>query len=267
MTTGDPFDAIQRAPIEDLVRSYVEALLSQRTSIQVQTVGSDRRYTVEVIGVHQEANVVIVSAPTNPDKSLIAVHQDQVLICRWMNASTVFRFEARIARLVFEPAPMLHLNELRAIQYRMLRSVPRARAAIAASVRGAPVPIAALITDLSVSGARIGAHNAVTLILDQEVDLTLRANMFQKDFTLTIKGRVTRDFGEVDAAHPQIRFYGLTFTNLNDMEQLALHGIVQQQLALEADRLGQLLLDGARRDSGLTPILTGNPFPPIKPNR
>jgi hypothetical protein len=252
---------IQRSPMERFAKSYSEALLHTRTEIQLQPAGSNRRYNVEVIGVHDATRMVIVSAPANADRSLIAVHQDQIVTCRWMNATTVFRFDASIARLVFDPLPMLHLNELHSIQFRELRQVPRARSAIAAALR-TPVPMAALVTDLSVTGARVGVSSAVPLDAGQDVDLAVRVQLFNRDFTLTLGCRINSDLGELDADHPDIRFYGLQFTRTNDADMLAVHGMVQQQLALEADRLGHLLQAEATQSTRLTQILPMPNFPP-----
>jgi hypothetical protein len=254
-------NSFQRSPMERFAKAYGEALLHTRTELQLQPAGSERRFTVEVIGVQQAARMVIVSAPTNTDRSLIAVHQGQIVTCRWMSPSTVFRFEASIARLVFDPLPMLHLNDLHAIQFRELRELPRARSAIAASLR-TPVPMAALVTDLSVSGARVGVSSAVLLDVDQDVELSLRVQMFRRDFTLTIGCRIAGDLGELDADHPDIRFYGLNFTRTDDAHQLAIHGIVQQQLALDADRLGHLLQWEATQNTRLTQIQPLPNFPP-----
>lgn len=139
--------------------------------------------------------------------------------------------------------------------------MPRARSAIASALR-TPVPMAALVTDLSVTGARVGVSNAVLLEPGQDVELALRVQMFHRDFTLTIGCRIASDLGELDAEHPDIRFYGLSFTRTNDADMLALHGIVQQQLALEADRLGHLLQSEATQNTRLTQIMPMPNFPP-----
>lgn len=82
MAERDTTETIQRSPMERFARSYSEALLHTRTEIQVQPAGSNRRYNVEVIGVHDASRMVIVSAPANADRSLIAVHQGQIVTCR-----------------------------------------------------------------------------------------------------------------------------------------------------------------------------------------
>jgi len=260
---ADPFASpeLQRTPMERFARAHSEGLLRARTELQMQPAGSASRYTVELIGVDSGSRMIIVSAPRGPDRSLMAVHQGQIVICRWMSPSTAFRFEAAIARLVFDPLPVLYLGELHGIQYRQMRELPRARTAIAASLR-TPVPMAAMVTDLSVSGARVGVSNIIPLDVGQEGELSLRVRLFQQDFTLTLGCRIASDQGETEPDHPDIHFYGLGFINLRPEEQLALHGIVQQQLASESDRLGRLLQAEAMQGTLSTQITPLPNFPP-----
>ena len=244
MGLRDGTDAVQRSPMERFARAYSDAVRRQRAELQVQVVGSERRFTVEVLGMQGSRRTILVSAPANIDKSLIAVRQGQILTCRWLNPSTVFQFQAAITKLVFEPMPMLYLGELHAVQYKELRALPRARAALSGALR-TPSPLAALVTDLSVSGAQVGVTDGPKLAVGQTVELALRPRLFQKDFVLNLTCHIAADQGALDAEHPNIHFYGLSFQEPTETDQLVLHGIVQERLAQEADRLGQLLLSEA----------------------
>ncbi|MEY4761961.1 MAG: hypothetical protein RLZZ200_1817 [Pseudomonadota bacterium] len=252
---------LQRTPMERFAKAHAESILRVRTELQIQPAGSASRYTVELIGVDAGTRMVIVSAPRGADRSLMAVHQGQIVICRWMNPSTAFRFEAAISRLVFDPVPVLYLGEMHGIQFRQMRELPRARTAIAASLR-TPVPMAAMVTDLSVSGARIGVSNIIPLDVGQDAELSLRVRLFQQDFTLTLACRIASDQGETDPEHRDIHFYGLGFLNLRPEEQLTLHGIVQQQLASDTDRLSRLLQSEASQGTLATQIMPLPNFPP-----
>ncbi len=260
---ADPFapSELQRTPMERFAKAHTEGLLRARTELQIQPAGSATRYTVELIGVDATSRMAIVSAPRGADRSLMAVHQGQIVVCRWMSPSTAFRFEAAISRLVFDPMPVLYLGEMHGIQYRQLRELPRVRTAIAASLR-TPVPMAAMLTDLSVSGARVGVSNVIALDVGQDAELVLRVRLFQQDFTLTLACHIASDQGETDPDHPDIHFYGLGFAHLRGEEQLALHGIVQQQLATEGDRLGRLLQVEATQGTLATQITPLPNFPP-----
>jgi hypothetical protein len=125
-----------------------------------------------------------------------------------------------------------------------LRELPRARVAMPATLRW-PKSGAALLTDLSVGGARIGLFEDAQPPVGTEARLILVAQLFGEEFKLDLPCRVASDQGALDPNHPQVRFYGLTFTEPTERDKLVLHGIVQEQLAREADRLGQLLLSEA----------------------
>ncbi len=136
---------------------------------------------------------------------------------------------------------MLYLGDLHAIQSHALRGLPRARLALPASLR-TPSPVAALVTDLSVGGAQIAMANGPPLAAGSTVELSLRQTLFHREFVLTLNCRVVTDQGALERDHPAIHFYGLVFDAPTESQQLILHGIVQEHLAHEADRLGQLLL-------------------------
>lgn len=240
----DETESIQRSPMERFARSCADQLRRRRAEMQVQPIGSERKFTVEMFGLLSTGRMIAVSAPANPDRSLVAVMPGGLLRCRWLNPSTVFQFDAAIKKLVFEPVPMLHLGDLHAIQSRELRGLPRARAALPASLR-VPSPVAALVTDLSVSGAQIAMAAGPDLAAGHTVELSLRHSLFHREFVLTLSCRVAADQGALDPEHPSIHFYGLVFEGPGESQQLILHGIVQEHLAREADRLGQLLLSVA----------------------
>jgi hypothetical protein len=235
--------------MERFARAYADAHRRRRAELQVQPAGSERHFSVELLGLQSGGKMIIVTAPANADRSLIAVRPGHALTCRWLNPSTVFQFEVSITKLVFEPIPMLYLGDPHAIKVRELRGLPRARAALPASLR-TPAPLAALVTDLSVGGAQVGVTGGPPLKRGQEVELALRAKMFQKDFVLNLGAKVATDQGTLDPAHPEITFYGLTFTDPPEVSQLVLHGLVHEHLAREADRLAQLLLSAANSGTG-----------------
>jgi hypothetical protein len=75
-----------------------------------------------------------------------------------------------------------------------------------------------------------------------------------------------RDGSETIKRSPMERFAkayseALLHTRTNDADMLAAHGMVQQQLAMEADRLGHLLQAEATQSTRLTQILPMPNFP------
>jgi hypothetical protein len=241
MLLRDEIPAMQASPMERFARACADALRRRRAELQVSPLNSDRKFAVELFGQIVSGRTIAVSAPANADRSLVAVMPGQILRCRWLSPSTVFQFDAAVKKLVFEPQPMLYLGDVHAIQSRALRELPRARAALPASLRtDQPLPV--LVTDLSVGGAQVAIANVPALAVGATAELSLRQTLFHRDFVLTLSCRVVSDQGATEPDHPAIHFYGLVFDTPTETQQLILHGIVQEHLAREADRLGQLLL-------------------------
>jgi hypothetical protein len=122
-------------PWARFARSYGDLVQRSRIGLQVSPTGSEQRYTVNLMGVLQSGRTMLVSAPANPDKSLIAVRQGQVMACQWLSAAAIFQFQAAITKLILKPAPVMCLGELHAVRYRALRTLPRVPIALSAVIR------------------------------------------------------------------------------------------------------------------------------------
>lgn len=197
-----------------------------------------KTFPVTVMGVVNGRNQLIVTAPTTPEGGLIAVHKGQTLVCRWVNASSAFKFDAHIIKILFEPIPLLYL-ELTGARRRAVRTLPRALVTLRAIVR-TPAVHNALITDLSVGGSRIAVDAGVALQKAQELELVAKPQMLGREFLVTLRCTVT---GAIDMGRraPAVRHFGLRFENPTDHDILVLHACVQQSLALELDALTHLL--------------------------
>jgi hypothetical protein len=231
---------IMRSPMELLSRSYADMGRRTRGELQVTPVGTELRFNVAVLGVMRSQRLLMVAAPRTRDNSLIAVTKGKSLACQWMNTTTLWRFTAVIANLAFEPAPLVYLGQLGGVQHRTLRGVPRALAALPAALR-LPGVHAALVTDISTTGARVGLAGEPGIQVGQVLTLALRLRMLGRDFVLDLPCSVTATLGQVDPEHPLINFFGLQFGALASQDELALHAYVQERLVQEADLLSQLL--------------------------
>lgn len=232
---------IVRSPMEVFVRAYAEVGRRTRLELQVFPGESEQKFTVAVLGVMRAQRLLMVAAPRTRDGSLIAVGKGLGMTCQWLNATTAFRFRALITNLAFEPAPIVYLGQPSGVRRRTLRGDPRAVAALTAAVRS-PAVHAALVTDLSISGARIGLASQGALKAGQRVELALRPKLFGRDYTLDLACTVAGDLGAADPDHPLIHFYGLHFESPSDHALLVLHACVQERLAQETDLLSQLLM-------------------------
>jgi hypothetical protein len=229
-----------RPPLERLARSYGDMSRRARLVLSLTLGASRRSFDVSLLGLLRERRCLLISAPANADKSLIAVARDSTVSCRWVNPTAAFEFSALVANLLFDPVPIVVLAELRKIKKHSLRAQPRALTALGASLR-APEPRPAIITDLSLNGARIGVGTALTLDIGAPLELSLRPRLIDREMMLTLRGSLTHRLGQCDADHPAVHFYGIQFERPDDQSALVLHTVIQERLVMELDFVSALL--------------------------
>jgi hypothetical protein len=232
----------RRRALEAFARDFGNKRQRSRTTITVSPGESKQSYLISVLGVIPGPRYLIVSAPTTVDGGLIAVHKGQVLRCRWLNPSSAFKFDATIARISFEPVPLLYLHLADRVSKRAIRHEPRALASFPAVVR-TPQSITGLVIDLSISGARFAAYHEQELRLGRSVELAFKPRVLDRDFLLTINCRIVSVTDSQFADHPDILFYGIQFHAIPEMDLLVLQCCVQACLTEETDLLAQVLLE------------------------
>jgi PilZ domain len=231
----------RRQALEAFAKAYGNTYERSRYSMNIAPAGGDRSFPVTALGVLPAKRELIVSAPKTADGSLIAVYQGLTLRCSWLNASALFRFEAVIAKVVFEPEPLLYLRLADQTYQRAVRTVPRALVNLPAAAR-IPQLETALLVDCSVTGARIAILQDTELSAGDEVELSVKPRLhLDLDVLLTLKCTV---MGNADAApgYPDIVFRGLRFNDVAERDLLILHAYVQQSLVEEMDSLAHVLL-------------------------
>jgi len=239
-----------RRALEALIRDYADIGARSRMGLRITAGDAKSNYDVHVLGLIQKRRILVVTAPTMRDGSLIAVMKGQQLTCRWFSASTAFRFSAVISRVVFEPIPLIHIDLPPVIERQSRRGVPRGLCTLRALLK-TPSDVEAVVVDMSVTGARIAVAEAVRLEKKQELVLIARPKMLQRSFEVILRCQVTSLDGALDKKHPHVDFYGLRFLEVDDSALLTLHSYVQECLTFEADVLSQLLLSDSKEVANL----------------
>jgi hypothetical protein len=235
----------RRAALETLIRDYADIGSRSRMGLLISPGEAKTNYTVDVVGIIRQKRLLVLTAPKTDDGSLIAVIKGQMLTCRWFSATTAFHFRAVINRILFEPVPLVHIELPPVVERRTVRGEPRALATLRSLLKGAQ-DFEGVLVDLSVGGARVAVAEEVVLTKGQIVELHARPRLLQREYGLMLKCQVTGAAGANDPKHPHVRFYGLNFENLSDMDRLVLHSYVQQCLAAESDTLSQVLLASSK---------------------
>lgn len=231
----------RRQVLESFAREYGGAFERSRIKLLITPGESEKSFPVTVLGALSSRRYLIVSAPQTQDGSLIAVFKGLSLSCRWFNASSAFIFEGIITKIAFEPEPLLYLRLADRTSRRAIRTVPRALVNLPGALR-TPEMLTSLVVDLSVTGARIALVRDAVLQAGQELELSIKPRMMERDFLLTLNCTVATAPEAGPPGYPDIAFYGLKFHDLADTDLLMLHAYVQQCLVNETDALAHVLL-------------------------
>lgn len=234
--------------LEAFAREYGGAQERSRVTILVTPGESDKTFPVAVYGLVPSSRFMILGAPATADGSLIAVMKGQTLSCRWVNASSAFLFDALITKILFDPVPLLFTRLDDRVRRRSVRNLPRALANMPAAIR-LPGVATALVVDLSVGGARIAVLQEVKLEVGQELELSLKPKVLERDHLLKLRCQVMGGREKGPAAHPGVVFYGLKFVDVPEHDLLIIHSYVQASLVDETDQLANMLFN--------SPQLTG----------
>lgn len=211
-----------------------------RSALTVSPADDGPSYKVWPLGTASDHRHLIITAPMNADKALVAVIKGQTLICNWFNAATAFRFRATIAKLVFDPAPVVYLEMSGTVEQKPVRRVPRVKAVLPGLVR-TTTSVECIVADLSIRGARIGAVEAFGASKGDAVYVAFRVRLLDQDFLVDAQCVVAAAFGNAEPHHPELQFYGLDFNALSQFDQMVLHAFVQERIAAQADWLSRVL--------------------------
>jgi len=230
----------QQLALDAFTRYWQRETEQSRPALTVRSADDGPSYKVWPLGTASENRYLIITAPTNADKAFVAVIKGQTLICDWFNAATAFRFRATIAKLVFDPAPVVYLEMPASVEHKPVRRVPRVKAVLPGLVR-TTTSVECVVADLSIRGARIGLPDTLGANRRDEVYVAFRVRVLDQDFLVDAQCTVAAEFGKVEPQHPELRFYGLDFNSLSQFDQMVLHAFVQERIATETDWLSRVL--------------------------
>jgi PilZ domain len=234
----------RRQMLEAFAKAHGDTHARSRFTMTVVPAGSERSFPVVALGVLPAKRELIVSAPTTPDGALIAVYQGLSLRCTWLNASALFRFDATVTKVVFEPEPLLYLRLAEHTQQRSVRTVPRALVNLPAVVR-APNVETVLVVDMSITGARVAILRDTELPIGHVLEMSIKPKLqlqMDLDVMLNIRCTVMGEPEDAAANFPGVVYRGLKFNDVSERDLIVLHAYVQQNLVNEMDSLAHVLL-------------------------
>jgi hypothetical protein len=223
-------------------RAYENTSARSRATLQMTMGNSQEKYRVQLLGVSGlRSPTLIISAPMNAAKSLLAITRGLRIFCTWEGPGEALEFRATVTSLVFEPTPLVYLGELHGLKPLRHRAGPRALTSMPAAIR-TPRLVPVLVVDLSTGGAQVATAEDHRLGVGQKLELSLRLKMLGRDYTMTLPGEVTGVPGAIDPAHPNIEFVTMAFDPLDEHSELVLSNYVNTRLIEEVDIISRTLL-------------------------
>jgi hypothetical protein len=234
-------------PLERMRKEYDASGESRRLTLTMARSEADKAHVVQLLGAHAQS--VIVTAPVNPDGSLVPVQQGQQWLCRTFQVITAFRFTATALKVAFDPFPHVCLKLQKDAERRQVRNAARAKTSLNGELH-APDAMPCYVADLSATGARIAVDYPLALERGSTVRFALSIPMLASKRDLSLEATIVNALGASDPRFPEVSFYGIQFKAPTELDSLALHAFVNGELVAEANSLWQMLSAGTTANQG-----------------
>jgi hypothetical protein len=225
-------------PLERMRKDYDANGNAQRLVVSIARTEADKAHTVQLLGAH--AQTVMVTAPVNPDGSLVPVQPGQTWVCRTFQMISAFRFSTVVVKVAFDPFPHLCLKLQKDVEQRRVRNAPRARVSLSGELHASDA-MPCLVADLSASGARVAVDYPLALQRGSAVRLAIQIPMLAAQREMSLEATILNALGPSDKRYPEVSFYGIQFKAPTELESLALHAFVNGELICESNSLWQTL--------------------------
>lgn len=212
--------------------------------IQLQFIPEDgrERMGAKVIG-HAPGKSLIISAP-QASGGMPILREGQYFVIRMLQGSKVLGFESSVLKYATVPYPHVHLSQPKSVESIVVRGSRRVNTQLVVSVLkdGSDKPLSASMLNTSVSGTLLQTDSPIGGLnekLSISVELTVAG--FQKYIRITgIIRNVSAPEdqtaqGNNNEEQDKIFRYGLEFIDLDEEDQLILHGYVHEQLVSQME--------------------------------
>jgi c-di-GMP-binding flagellar brake protein YcgR len=216
---------------EEMRLSDMKLRIGDRLQLQEVT-GEKARHLTKLVG-YLDGNSLIITTPARDGKPLIFLDR-QPFIVRAFSGKHAFAFETQLLKSYPLPYPHLHLASPKRVNKLEIRTAERIDCNFITSVtlENDPdkAPSAALIVDLSVSGAKVTARKALGE-KEAAIVLAFRCEGHGSDEYLTLRGIIRHISGDLDlqSGAPEIH-HGVEFVELQASERLILENTIYRKL-------------------------------------
>lgn len=222
----------QPLPASSRQCAFEDMRLQIGDAMQLQGATGKERYYVKLIG-YMPGGSVLVTTPTQAGRVQL-VREGQGFLARAFCGRSAFAFNTTVHRVCNVPYPYLHLKFPKLIEGLAVRREARIRLRVIASVTsgsGSGETVPAVIGDLSPSGARIEARQALSG-KGGTLQLSFRLRLDQDDAYFVV-GAIVRSVKEhrgAEGGAPHV-MHGVEFVGMPPNERLLLRALILQRLA------------------------------------
>jgi len=215
---------------EELKLNYGYPLQLQTTNLA----GQPERYSCRLIGC-LPGRSILVSVPKVGGK-LVRFRTGQKIVVRLMVDNGIGVFVVLVDVQTADPYPILHISYPDNVSFKGIRSATRVGVDLPMALTNISTPasgaISGLISDISISGARIELTDVVGAIGDT-VEIVAQVEIQSVKRELKVQGIIRSRVEATEHQDPGFPVsYGLQFTESNEEQLLILYAYVYSQMAL-----------------------------------
>lgn len=201
------------------------------SAIKMSIDGSEEFFVIKLVGV-LERDAFVVTHPMR-DKSYVFVKEGQNWEFRSFYGLSVYRFSARIEKVLLSPYPLLVVSWPKdaRVESKVIRAARRVSCLLPVSLRRLKegvkeVFLNGMVENLSTGGLEFSSSSAVQFEKGEEVQVAFQLNLGDRRFLLEPKARVMSE-ARVDDTYTK---HGLAFTELGDKDFASIHAYVSDKL-------------------------------------
>jgi hypothetical protein len=154
------------------------------------------------------------------------LEDDQILV-RLFSGRNAYSFTVFVEYIAKQPFKYLHLSFPKNIYGQMIRKSQRIKSKIEATVNGISDHI--IITNLSITGAKITLKNDLEVILGKTIELSFELEFEEKSVPMLLHS-VIKSFN-IETNNAEFLFiYGIEFNNLQSEQIFVLRSFIQQEI-------------------------------------
>jgi c-di-GMP-binding flagellar brake protein YcgR len=224
--------SLETAPGASALRfTDLQLKVGDRMQLQPPKQATYERCMVRLIGFVEGVSVLVT--PPYQHGQRLQLFEGEELVVRAFTGRNAFGFGAGITKVIKHPFEYWHLAYPESVQAVQVRKAVRVKTEIIASVQTEdPIeePIAAVISDISGSGALLDAGGAIGEV-GSMVRVSFRVRLHEVDTDLTLAAVIRNRYAEylqdggVEAVHHGVEFCGLVAA-----ESMTLESLIYQQL-------------------------------------